>query len=75
MPVFLFPLPIGENSIVFVPCSSAFGIGVDFVVFLPTSSMLCSGVSISTSVLGALFYLVSFFQLFAFFASGVDHIN
>ena len=67
MPVFLFPLPIGENPIVFVPCCSAFGIGVDFVVFLPTSSMLCSGVSISTSVLGALFCLVSFFQLFALF--------
>ena len=27
-------LPIGENSIVFVPCSSTFGIGVDSVVFL-----------------------------------------
>ena len=60
LPVTSFPLFIGENSIVFVSCSFAFGIGVVSVVFLPTSSMLCSGVSRSTSVMGKLLCLVSF---------------
>ena len=45
-------LPIGENSIVFVPCSSTFGIGVDSVVFRSAQFMLCSGVSMSISLIG-----------------------
>ena len=55
-----FILPIGENLIVFVPCSSTFGIAFDSAVFLSTSSVLCSGVSSSTSVTSAL----SFLQIF-----------
>ena len=34
------PLPISENSFVFVPCSSTFGTGVDSVVFRSAPSML-----------------------------------
>ena len=49
------PLPIGENSIVFVPGSSAFGIGVHSVVFHSVSSMLCSGVTRPISATGTAF--------------------
>ena len=49
LPVISLPLLIGENSIVFAPCSSVFGMGFDSVVFFSTSSILCSGVSRSTS--------------------------
>ena len=59
LPVTSFPLPIGENPL-FVSCSSAFGVDVDSVVFSATSSILCSGVSSSISVIGALFRLVIF---------------
>ena len=62
LPVISFPLPIGENSIVFVPCSSKFGIAFDSAVFLSTSSVLCSGVSSSTSVTSALPFLQIFPQ-------------
>ena len=58
LPVISFPLFAGKNTIVFVPYSSTFFIGVDSVVFLSTSSVLCSGVSRSTSVMGLLFLLV-----------------
>ena len=39
------PLPDGENSVVFEPSSSTFGIDVDSVVFRSIQTMLCSGVS------------------------------
>ena len=45
LPVTSFPMPIGENSIVFAFFSVEFGIGVVSVVFFSMSSILCSGVS------------------------------
>ena len=58
------PLPIGVNSIYFVPCSSTICIGINSVVFHSTPSKLCSGVSRSTSVMGILFQLVCFSSVF-----------
>ena len=40
LPVVSSTVSIGENSIVFCFCSSAFGIGVDSVVFFSTSSTI-----------------------------------
>ena len=57
VPVTLLPLPIDENSIVF---SLFLGIGVDSVVFRSISSMLCSGVSSSTSTIVGIFCFMSF---------------
>ena len=40
LPVLSSTVSIGENSIDFCFCSSAFGIGVDSVIFVSTSSTL-----------------------------------
>ena len=57
-------LTIGENSIVFVPYSTTFGISVDSVVFCSSPSMICSGVSRSISVTGIFFWLFCFSSVF-----------
>ena len=65
------PLPIGENSIVFVPCSSTFAIGVDSVVFRSTSSKLKIHFHHGHNLLIRLLLL----GLLLLVASGVDHVN
>ena len=63
LPAISLPLLIGENSIGFASYSSVFGFGFDSVNFFSTSSILCSGVSRSTSATGAIFLISSLLQL------------
>ena len=66
--VISFQLPVGENSIVIVPCSFTFGISVD-------SCALFQRLKINFLDGRTLLFCEFFFSRLLLVAPGVDHVN